>query len=130
MDEYKKIQQAYRKVLLREGSSGRDAIGYDQQRSQNRGYTPKTDGKNSTALTTSSLPGGTQQLNVAAMGCGSPSIDEEDEVEIKGIGKMKRADIHIMYRRVAAEIREMVNKNKTEGAKEKAELLHILAKHM
>ena len=92
-------------------------------------YTPQTNLKNSTALTTSSLPGGTVSVNLAGVSTGV-SIDEE-EVYVNGYGKMSKNALRELYKKVNAQVRSLIGKPlKVVELNAKTDLLAVLRKHL
>ena len=123
MDDYKKIG------LIYEASTGQvDA--YDRGNKTSRKYLPRTDGKNSVALTTSSLPGGTQQLNQAAMGTGGGISQDEEEVVIKGFGKVSKAEVQNMFDRTLKDIVRARKVNHNYIVLQKLNLLNVLSHYL
>jgi len=117
MDEYKKIYEVYKIA-----NEARFSYGYgndEQPKAQSKTIKPvKQDYKNSSAINTASLPGGTRQVNLAGMGSSADMSNEDEEVMIKGYGKMSRKDLKNLHNKLKAEIQP------------KMELLKTLAKHL
>lgn len=121
MSEFKLIYEAY----LNQGAMAKD----QQRKKQIPGLTPKTDFKNSNALKTSLLPGGGGgDFNQARMGTGI-SIDEE-EVVVKGVGKMKKSDVDKMYEKIMTQVHTAKKQKNKEMLLSKIEMLAALAKHI
>ena len=117
MDEYKKIFEVYK--LVNEASFSYGYGNADQPKTQSKTIKPvKQDYKNSSAINTASLPGGTRQVNLAGMGSSADMSNEYEEVDVKGYGKMSKKDLRKLYNKVKTEIHP------------KMELLHTLAKHL
>ena len=75
------------------------------------------------------MPGGTRQINIAAMGTGG-GIAENEEVEVKGYGKMTRKQLNLLYNKVKKQVLELKSKNNTAQLVPKLELLKTLANHL
>jgi len=117
MDEYKKIYETYK--LVNEASFSYGYGNADQPKAQSKTIKPvKQDYKNSSAINTASLPGGTRQVNLAGMGSSADMSSEDEEIEIKGYGKMTKKELRKLHNRLKSEI------------KPKMELLNTLAKHL
>lgn len=121
MSDYKKIAAIY------ESTGQIDA--YDRGNKTSRKYLPRTDARNSTALTTSTLPGGTSQLNMAAMGTGG-GISQDEEIEIKGFGKLQREEISKMFDRVLADLVKAKRANEMYVVNQKVHMLMMLNQHL
>jgi len=118
MDEYKKIYEVY-KQQLNEASFSYGYGNADQPKLQLAKFKgAKSDYKNSTAINTASLPGGTKQVNLAGMGSSADMSNEDEEIEIKGYGKMAKKDLRKLHKKLKDEI------------KPKLEMLNTLAKHL
>ena len=117
MDEYKKIYEVYKQ--LNEASFSYGYGNADQPKTQSKTIKPvKQDYKNSSAINTASLPGGTRQVNLAGMGSSADMSNEDEEIEIKGYGKMAKKDLRKLHKKLKNEI------------KPKLEMLNTLAKHL
>ena len=121
MDDYKRIAAIY------ESTGQIDA--YDRGNKTSRKYIPRTDARNSTALTTSTLPGGTSQLNIAAMGTGG-GISQDEEVEIKGIGRIDKMEVSRMFDRVLADLVKAKRVNELVTVNQKVHMLMMLNQYL
>jgi hypothetical protein len=132
MDDYKKIYDAYR--LVNEASfsyAGNYSDSTEQPKRQlARFKTPKPDYKNSSAINTASLPGGTRQVNVAAMGTGGGIEQGEETVHVKGFGDMTKKELHNLYDKVMKEVHTLKSKGHYSQLSSKLDLLNTLAKQM
>lgn len=131
MEDYKLIFEQYQKVSEAQFSMwGNYNDSSEQPKKQLANFKrPKRDNKNSTSLTTASLPGGTRTINIAAMGTGG-GIAENEEVEVKGYGKMTKKQIRELHSKVKHQVLELKKKNNTSQLKPKLDLLNTLAKHL
>lgn len=131
MEDYKLIFEAYKKINEAQFSMwGNYSDSTEQPKKQLANFKrPKRDNKNSTSLTTASMPGGTRQINIAAMGTGG-GIAENEEVEVKGYGKMTRKQLNLLYNKVKKQVLELKSKNNTAQLVPKLELLKTLANHL
>lgn len=128
MDEYKKIYEVY-KLVNEAGFS----FGDQQERKPLRAKIAKPDYKNSTAIDTESLPGGPRQVNIAA-GIGGSDMggfgEANEEIDVKGYGKMSRKSLHSMYDKVMKQVHELRSKKQFSMLPDKLELLRTLSKHL
>ena len=131
MEDYKLIFEAYQKVNEAQFSMwGNYNDSSEQPKKQLAKFKhPKRDNKNSTSFTTAPLPGGTRSINIAAMGTGG-GIAENEEVEVKGYGKMTKKQIRELHSKVKKQAEELKRKNNTSQLKPKLELLKTLANHL
>jgi len=131
MDDYKLIFEKY-KQMNEAGFSyaGNYSDSTEQPKRQPRFRKPKPDYKNSTAMNTASLPGGTTQINIAAMGTGGGIGENEETINVKGYGNMSREDIHGIYNTVMKEVHALKAEGDIQRLKPKLELLKTLANLM
>lgn len=132
MDDYKLIFEKY-KQMNEAGFSyaGNYSDSTEQPKRQlARFRKPKPDYKNSTAMNTASLPGGTTQINIAAMGTGGGIGENEETINVKGYGNMSKRDIDGIYNTVMKEVHALKAKGDIEQLKPKLELLKTLANLM
>ena len=137
--EYNQIYESYRRRVIKEMNSGRDAMAYDQQdagaRQLQKGLSPKSPGKDSFGgvTKTSQLPGGSEAkvpATINAPGTGAAVEMNEEERYVEGFGKMSRADLHVMYDKVFNQIRQLKASGKFNQIKSKVELLNLLTKYL
>lgn len=131
-DDYKMMFEAYQKIDEAGFSYfGNYSDSTEQPKRQLAKFKrPKPDYKNSTAINTASLPGGTRQVNLAAIGTGGGIAEQEETVDVKGAGKMTISQLHKMYDKVMDEAHKLKDKKQHQQLVSKLELLASLAKHM
>jgi len=131
MKEYKEIFEAYKNVNEAQFSyAGHYSDSTEQPKKQLAAFKAPRRDKNSTAFTTASLPGGTRSVNLASMGTGGGIAENNEEVNVKGYGKMTRGDLNKLYDRVMKEVHMLKARNRINQLQSKLELLKTLAKHL
>jgi hypothetical protein len=132
MEDYNQIFEAY-KTIKEAGFSyaGNYSDSTLQPKRQLAKFKrPKGDYKNSTAMTTASLPTGGQKVNMAAMGTGGGIENNEEQVNIKGIGKLPSNEVHKMYNKLMKEVHTLYTNKKYSQLQGKLELMSSLAKNL
>lgn len=132
MEDYNQIFEAY-KTIKEAGFSyaGNYSDSTLQPKRQLAKFKrPKGDYKNSTAMTTASLPTGGQKVNMAAMGSGGGIENNEEKVTVKGVGTVSASEVHKMYNKLMKEVHDMYNKKNYSQLQGKLELMSVLAKNL
>lgn len=91
---------------------------------------PRPDYKNSSAINTASLPGGTRQVNIAGMGTSGGIGESEETIYVKGYGNMSKKDIAGMYNKVMKQAHKLKQQGNIKQLIPKLELLKTLANLM
>lgn len=132
MEDYKQIFEAYKTMQEANFSyAGNYSDSSLQPKKQlARFKRPKGDYKNSTAMTTASLPTGCQKVNMAAMGSGGGIENNEEEVNVKGVGYVPANDVHKMYDKLMKEVHKLYSNKKYSQLQSKLELMAALAKNL
>lgn len=131
MNDLNLIYEAYKNVNEAQFSyAGNYSDSSEQPKKQLAKFRrPKPDFKNSSGLTTASLPGGTRSVNIAAMGSGG-GLSENEETTFKGGGNVPNKDVHSMYNKVMKEVHELYNQKKFKQLESKLELLAMLSRNL
>ena len=132
MDDYKLIFEKY-KQMNEAGFSY--ACNYSDSTEQPkrqlaRFKIPRPDYKNSSAINTASLPGGTRQVNIAGMGTSGGIGESEETIYVKGYGNMSKKDIADMYNKVMIQTHKLKQQGNIKQLIPKLELLATLANLM
>jgi hypothetical protein len=125
MDKFNDIKEI---GLLYENGLNMWAIADSQQKNQAHNNMPTSDVKNSyaNANSTSNLPGNTAKTNTA----GIPSFGENEEVVVKGYGKMTRKQVKNLVNKTIDALYQMKQNGKYNQMRVKLELLDNLLKHV
>ena len=117
--------------LIYERYLNQSGMAHDQARKQQiPGLTPRTDARNSYARRTSELPAGGAKVGVAGMGSSGISIDNEEPVNVKGVGNMNRGQIEKMITTLTAEIAALSLAKNFHAVTSKLEILQDLMKYI
>ncbi len=131
MEDYSQIYEAY-KTIKEAGFSyaGNYSDSSLQPKRQLAKFKrPKGDYKNSTAMTTASLPTGGQKVNMAAMGSSGGIENNEEEVDLKG-ASVPASEVHNMYNKLMKDAHELYNKKNYKQLASKLEMMASLAKNL
>jgi len=118
--------------LLYESGLNMWAIADSQQNTQAHNNMPTSDTKNSYANVnkTSNLPGNSAKTNTAGMQQPSGSFSENEEVVVKGYGKMTKKQLSHLIDSTIDKIYEMKKLKKYKQIPYKLEMLAVLLKHL
>lgn len=114
--------------MLYESGLNMWAIADTQQKTQAHNNMPTSDVKNSyaNANSTSNLPGNSAKTNSA----GVPSFGENEEVVVKGYGKMTKKQVKALINKTIDALYQMKQVGKFNQMQAKIELLFNLLKHI
>ena len=132
MEDYSQIYEAY-KTIKEAGFSyaGNYSDSTLQPKRQLAKFKrPKGDYKNSTAMTTASLPTGGQKVNMAAMGSSGGIENNEEEINLKGGAFIPVSQVHKMYSKLMKDAHELYNRKNYKQLAGKLEMMATLAKNL